>query len=90
MESFKNLVPQYAVVRRNGEKITVKAAELTLGDIVEIKFGDRVPADLRVIEARGFKVKHNTVQFFVFFTLKTTSLDAANSSVFIPFKTTSP
>ena len=57
MESFKNLVPQYAVVRRNGEKITVKAAELTLGDIVDIKFGDRVPADLRVIEARGFKVK---------------------------------
>ena len=59
MESFKNLVPQYAVVRRNGEKITVKAAELTLGDIVDIKFGDRVPADLRVIEARGFKVRHN-------------------------------
>ena len=59
MESFKNLVPQYAIVRRNGEKITVKAAELTLGDIVEIKFGDRVPADLRVIEARGFKVKCN-------------------------------
>merc|ERR1719266_2997228 len=36
MESFKNLVPQYAVVRRNGgEKITVKADTLTLGDIVE-------------------------------------------------------
>ena len=25
MEGFKNLVPQYAVARRNGEKITVKA-----------------------------------------------------------------
>ena len=61
MESFKNLVPQYAVVRRNGEKITVKAAELTLGDIVDIKFGDRVPADLRVIEARGFKVRDNSL-----------------------------
>merc|ERR1719230_1834331 len=56
-----NLVPQYAVVRRNGEKITVKAAELTLGDIVEIKFGDRVPADLRVIEARGFKVDNSSL-----------------------------
>merc|ERR1711868_150985 len=61
MESFKNLVPQYAVVRRNGEKITVKAAELTLGDIVEIKFGDRVPADLRVLEARGFKVDNSSL-----------------------------
>merc|ERR1712032_907311 len=61
MEGFKNLVPQYAVVRRNGEKITVKAAELTLGDIVDIKFGDRVPADLRVIEARGFKVDNSSL-----------------------------
>merc|ERR1719466_171242 len=61
MEGFKNLVPQYAVARRNGEKITVKAEELTLGDIVEIKFGDRVPADLRVIEARGFKVDNSSL-----------------------------
>merc|ERR1712115_18337 len=61
MESFKNLVPQYAVVRRNGEKITVKAAELTLGDVVEVKFGDRLPADLRVVEARQFKVDNSSL-----------------------------
>merc|ERR1712226_1183424 len=61
MEGFKNLVPQYAVARRNGEKITVKAEELTLGDIVEIKFGDRCPADLRIIECRGFKVDNSSL-----------------------------
>merc|ERR1711972_707995 len=62
MESFKNLVPQYAVVRRdNGEKLTVPADTLTLGDIVEIKFGDRCPADLRVLEARGFKVDNSSL-----------------------------
>merc|ERR1711884_495940 len=61
MESFKNLVPQYAVVRRNGEKITIPALELTLGDVVEVKFGDRLPADLRVIEARGFKVDNSSL-----------------------------
>merc|ERR1712038_967207 len=61
MESFKNLVPQYALARRDGEKVTITAAELTLGDIVEIKFGDRVPADLRVIEARGFKVDNSSL-----------------------------
>merc|ERR1712115_485446 len=59
MESFKNLVPQYALVRRDGEKVTITAAELTLGDIVEIKFGDRVPADIRVLEARQFKVENS-------------------------------
>merc|ERR1712179_606353 len=61
MESFKNLVPQYALARRDGEKVTITAAELTLGDIVEIKFGDRLPADLRVVEARQFKVDNSSL-----------------------------
>merc|ERR1712004_494741 len=61
MESFKNLVPQYALVIRNGEKIEIKAEELTIGDIVEVKFGDRVPADLRVIECRNFKVDNSSL-----------------------------
>jgi len=62
MEGFKNLVPQYALVRRNnGEKVTVQARELTLGDIVDLKFGDRCPADLRVLEARGFKVDNSSL-----------------------------
>ena len=33
MESFKNLVPQFALVYRDGEKVTLKADELTLGDM---------------------------------------------------------
>merc|ERR1740136_560805 len=61
MESFKNLVPQYALCRRDGEKITLPAVELTLGDIVEVKFGDRVPADLRVLEASMFKVDNSSL-----------------------------
>merc|ERR1740124_1609779 len=61
MESFKNLVPQYALCRRDGEKITITANELTLGDIVDVKFGDRLPADLRIIEARGFKVDNSSL-----------------------------
>ena len=61
MESFKNLVPQYALVRRNGEKVTIPALELTLGDVVEVKFGDRLPADLRVVEARQFKVDNSSL-----------------------------
>merc|ERR1712156_1370932 len=61
MESFKNLVPQYALCRRDGDKVTITAAELTLGDIVEIKFGDRIPADIRVLEARQFKVDNSSL-----------------------------
>ena len=61
MESFKNMVPQYAICLREGEKQTVKAEELTFGDIIEVKFGDRMPADIRILEARGFKVDNSSL-----------------------------
>jgi len=61
MDSFKNLVPQYALAIRNGEKTNIKAEELTLGDIIEVKFGDRLPADVRVIEATNFKVDNSSL-----------------------------
>jgi sodium/potassium-transporting ATPase subunit alpha len=32
-----------------------------LGDIVEVKFGDRIPADIRIIESRGFKVDNSSL-----------------------------
>merc|ERR1719281_1967711 len=61
MESFKNLVPQYALCLRDGEKVSVAASELTLGDVVEVKFGDRIPADLRILESKGFKVDNSSL-----------------------------
>lgn len=61
MESFKNMVPQFATVIREGEKLTLRAEDLVLGDVVEVKFGDRIPADIRVIEARNFKVRYEIV-----------------------------
>ena len=41
---------------RNGKVLNCKAEELVVGDIIDVKFGDRVPADVRVITAHGFKV----------------------------------
>ena len=61
MESFKNLVPQFALALRDGEKVEIKAEQLTLGDIIYVKFGDRVPADVRVTEAMGFKVDNSSL-----------------------------
>jgi sodium/potassium-transporting ATPase subunit alpha len=61
MNSFKKLVPQYAICIREGEKITIKAEELTLGDIIEVKFGDRIPADIRILESNGFKVDNSSL-----------------------------
>merc|ERR1719412_2290388 len=61
MESFKNLVPQETLCIRDGQKIQLKVEHLTLGDIIDIKFGDRVPADMRIIESRGFKVDNSSL-----------------------------
>ena len=34
----------------------MRAEDLVVGDIIEVKFGDRVPADMRVLQAHSFKV----------------------------------
>lgn len=36
--------------------MNLHAEELVVGDVIEVKFGDRVAADIRVIQAHGFKV----------------------------------
>uniref|UniRef100_A0A646QDL7 Sodium/potassium-transporting ATPase subunit alpha n=1 Tax=Hemiscolopendra marginata TaxID=943146 RepID=A0A646QDL7_9MYRI len=61
MESFKNLVPQFATVVREGQKITLRAEDVVVGDIIEVKFGDRIPADIRVISSHGFKVDNSSL-----------------------------
>ncbi|GIY22371.1 hypothetical protein CDAR_593931 [Caerostris darwini] len=61
MESFKNMVPQYATVLRGGQKLTLAAEEVVQGDIVEVKGGDRIPADIRIIQAAAFKVDNSSL-----------------------------
>ncbi|XP_050440875.1 sodium/potassium-transporting ATPase subunit alpha isoform X3 [Adelges cooleyi] len=61
VDSFRNLVPQFAVVIRQGEALTLRAEDITLGDLVELKFGDRVPADLRIIESHSLKVDNSSL-----------------------------
>ncbi|KAH6930492.1 hypothetical protein HPB50_014086 [Hyalomma asiaticum] len=61
MESFKNMVPQYAVVIRDGQKLHLPAEEVVVGDVCEVKGGDRIPADMRVIQAQGFKVDNSSL-----------------------------
>ncbi|MFH4981115.1 hypothetical protein AB6A40_007824 [Gnathostoma spinigerum] len=61
MESFKNLVPTFALVLRDGEKVQLPTEQLVVGDVVEVKGGDRVPADLRIISAYGFKVDNSSL-----------------------------
>uniref|UniRef100_A0A1I8IUH4 Cation_ATPase_N domain-containing protein n=1 Tax=Macrostomum lignano TaxID=282301 RepID=A0A1I8IUH4_9PLAT len=56
MESFKKM---HAMALRGGQKLNVPSEELVIGDIVEVKLGDRIPADIRIITSHGFKVDNS-------------------------------
>jgi len=43
-------------VRRGGQIERVPAPSLVVGDVVELSSGERVPADIRIIEAHGLEV----------------------------------
>ncbi|OQR68807.1 sodium/potassium-transporting ATPase subunit alpha-like, partial [Tropilaelaps mercedesae] len=61
MDSFKKMIPQSADVLRDGEKMKLDVEDLVIGDIVDVKGGDRVPADLRVIECSDLKVDNSSL-----------------------------
>lgn len=37
---------QQAIAVRNGERKNVRSEDLVVGDIVDVKFGDRVPGNI--------------------------------------------
>lgn len=59
MDSLKNLSSPTASVVRASENITVATIEIVPGDMVDLKTGDTVPADLRfVVEGISKKPEH--------------------------------
>ena len=57
MEAIETLLSPHAAVYRDAERRTVDASELVPGDLVHIEAGDRVPADLRLIETSGLQIQ---------------------------------
>ncbi|SDN18037.1 cation-transporting P-type ATPase [Vreelandella arcis] len=55
LESIRQMLSPQAEVLRDRKRQTIPAEELVPGDIVLVESGDRVPADLRLLEARRFR-----------------------------------
>lgn len=47
MNSLRSLSSPTATVVRDGETLVVPTAQLVYGDLVEVKVGDTIPADIR-------------------------------------------
>jgi len=56
LELLKEMAAPTAVVVRDGEEKEILAKELVPGDIVVLKMGDKVPADLRLMEAVNLRM----------------------------------
>ncbi|XP_047561416.1 sodium/potassium-transporting ATPase subunit alpha-4 isoform X2 [Lutra lutra] len=61
MESFRKMVPQQALVIRGGEKMQIDVEDVVVGDLVEVKGGDQIPADIRLIYSQGCKVDNSSL-----------------------------
>ena len=57
LQSIRNMLSSEVVVIRQGNHETIPTTALVPGDIVVIRAGDRIPADLRVIEAHNLRVE---------------------------------
>ncbi len=57
IEALGRMVPETATAVRDGARVSVPAAELVPGDVVALQSGDRVPADMRLLEARSLMVE---------------------------------
>jgi sodium/potassium-transporting ATPase subunit alpha len=61
IDSFKNFIPPKCKCLRGGNLVTIDAAKLVPGDIVEVKAGDRIPADIRIIWCQEMKVDNSSL-----------------------------
>eukprot|EP00010_Vexillifera_abyssalis_P003534 CAMPEP_0201560314 /NCGR_PEP_ID=MMETSP0173_2-20130828/78202_1 /ASSEMBLY_ACC=CAM_ASM_000268 /TAXON_ID=218659 /ORGANISM="Vexillifera sp., Strain DIVA3 564/2" /LENGTH=1044 /DNA_ID=CAMNT_0047974759 /DNA_START=43 /DNA_END=3174 /DNA_ORIENTATION=- len=61
MKGFSKMVPQYALVTRDGASKNIAAEELVVGDIIQVTGGDKIPADVRILECSGLKVDNSSL-----------------------------
>ncbi|CAG8536756.1 6103_t:CDS:2, partial [Acaulospora colombiana] len=61
LESFLNMIPQKCYVLRERKLMQIQASNLVHGDVVFIKMGDKVPADLFIFAANDMKVDNSSL-----------------------------
>jgi magnesium-transporting ATPase (P-type) len=61
LDGIKKMLSLSAHVRRDGRWAEVPSEELVPGDIVRVRSGDKVPADLRLLEAVNLRVEESAL-----------------------------
>ena len=56
IESLQKLVPEQVKVKRDQKEVLVDSKYITVGDYVYLESGDKISADMRIIESHNFTV----------------------------------
>jgi magnesium-transporting ATPase (P-type) len=57
MDAIRHMLAPRAAVLRDGHRMSVAGEDLVPGDVVLLEAGDRVPADMRLLQCRGMSVQ---------------------------------
>jgi magnesium-transporting ATPase (P-type) len=57
LHAIRKMLSPQALVFREGKQTTIAAKQLVPGDIVILQSGDKVPADLRLLKCKNFRVQ---------------------------------
>ncbi len=61
MEELKNIVNTHAIVKREGKKSQIDGKYLTVGDIVSVEEGDKIPADIILLNSVELKIDESSI-----------------------------
>jgi Ca2+-transporting ATPase len=61
IDALSRVLTVTSTVLRNGQRRSIPATELTVGDLVLLQSGDKVPADLRLLQIRELKVDESAL-----------------------------
>ena len=61
VSNLSNMIEVNTLVKRDGEEISIHSSNLVVGDIVFLASGDKISADMRIIECNNFTVDESVL-----------------------------